>query len=157
MKKSQWLSEIFTYLLALLFLFTAMSKLIDFRHFVRSINNQPFDDSFTPFLVYFLPAIELLAVLLLLSLKTRTKGLWLSLVLMAVFTVYVALVTFHFYDRVPCACAGVFQKLTWSQHLVLNVVFTGMAAASLWLESKHKRTQLVAVSTDSSLRYSMRK
>ena len=146
MKKSLWLSEIFTYLLALLFLYTALSKIFDFRHFVRSINNQPFDNSYTPFLVYFLPGIELLAVILLLRTKTRIKGLWLSLVLMSVFTIYVALVTFHFYNRVPCSCAGVFQKMNWPQHLIFNMAFTIMAAISIWQESHFKKININAVS-----------
>lgn len=147
MKKSQWLSEIFTYLLALLFLFTALSKLFDFRHFIRSINNQPFDNSYTPFLVYFLPGIELLAVLLLIRVKTRVPGLWLALGLMTVFTIYVALVTFHFYNRVPCSCAGVFQKLSWPQHLIFNMAFTMMAAIAIWLEAGFKRKFTNTVST----------
>src|ERR1700761_8661128 len=97
MKKSQWLYELFTYLLALLFLFTALSKLFDFRHFVREINNQVFPKSFTPILVILLPGLELLATYLLIRLKSRTNGLRLSLILMIVFTVYVGLVTFHFF------------------------------------------------------------
>jgi putative oxidoreductase len=138
MKKSQWPLEVLTYLLALLFLFTALSKLFDFRHFVRSIDEQPFDNVYTPFLIWCLPASELLAVVFLFWIKTRRVGLWLSLGLMGVFTVYVALVTFHFYWRVPCACAGVFKKLSWPQHLVFNVIFTFFAGIALWLDKRIK-------------------
>lgn len=140
MKKSQWLYEMFTYLLALLFFFTALSKLFDFRHFVREINNQVFPKQLTSILIIALPAIELITTFLLLRVKYRIGGLWLSLVLMTAFTIYVALVTFHFFPRVPCACAGVFKHMSWPGHLIFNIVFTLIAAAGIWLQKTIKKT-----------------
>ncbi|EHQ30948.1 MauE/DoxX family redox-associated membrane protein [Mucilaginibacter paludis] len=142
MRKQQWIYEIFAYLLALLFLFTAASKLFDLRHFVREINNQPFDDRFTPALVYGLPAIELIAVALLVWPKMRLKGFYLSAVLMFVFTVYVALVTFHFYNRVPCACATAFKHLSWPEHLAMNVVFLTLSITGIILHHKEHHIKI---------------
>ena len=140
MKKLQWLAEAGTYLLALMFLFTAASKLLDFRYFVRAINNQPFDNRWTPYLVAGLPLAELLATGLLLWPRYRVKGLALSAMLMLIFSVYVGLVTFHFYERVPCACAGVFQRLTWPQHFAFNLFFSLLALAGLWIERQNTNT-----------------
>lgn len=144
MKRLQWLAELSTYALALLFLFTAVSKLLDFRHFVRAINNQPFDNRWTPVLVVVLPLSELLTAGLLLWPRYRSKGLLLSALLMFIFTVYVGLVTFHFYERVPCACAGVFQRLTWTQHFVFNVFCWGLALGGLRIHHPQQRNKPVS-------------
>lgn len=138
MKRSKWLAELISHLLALLFLFTAASKLFSFQNFVWSINNQPFDNRWTPFLVVSLPLVELITTFLLLWPKTRLKGLLLSAILMFVFSVYITLVTFHFYDRVPCACAGVFAKLSWPQHLVFNIFFLALAIIGIRISIKHQ-------------------
>jgi putative oxidoreductase len=123
MKKTEWIIEILAGLIVLLFLYTALSKLVDLRHFVRAIDNQPFDNRYTTVLVIILPAAEILSGLLLLVPRLRLAGFAMSAILMLAFTGYVALVTFHFYERVPCACAGVFDQLTWPQHLIFNAVF----------------------------------
>jgi putative oxidoreductase len=136
MRTKDWLLEIFTYLLALLFLYTAFSKLIDFKRFVWEIDNQPFGHWLTKLLIYGLPVIELVAVGLLLKPKLRKKGLYLSAILMFTFTGYVALVTFNYYNRVPCSCAGVFHVMTWPQHLIFNVAFTFIAIYSIYLNSR---------------------
>lgn len=136
MRPQQWLYEIFSYLLASLFLYTALSKALDFQEFTKEINNQNFSKAYTPFLVYSLPTIELIVTLLLLWPKMRLWGLYLSSFLMIAFTLYVALVTFHFYDRLPCACAGVFKHMTWPQHLLFNISFTLIAIGGLLLGTR---------------------
>ncbi|PTQ92136.1 methylamine utilization protein MauE [Mucilaginibacter yixingensis] len=135
-KPNPWLIETTAWLLALLFIFTAASKLMDMHHFIQQIDNQPFDNHFTPFLVIGLPVAELATALLLFIPKVRTTGLWLSAIMMTTFTVYVALVTFHFFDRVPCACAGVFNRMSWTQHLIFNIVFTAIAIYGILLQKQ---------------------
>jgi putative oxidoreductase len=134
MKKTEWIIEMLSGLVALLFLYTALSKLVDLRHFVRAINNQPFDNRYTPVLVILLPAAEILAGVLLLVPRLRLAGFALSAILMLAFTGYVALVTFHFYERVPCACAGAFDQLTWLQHLIFNALFLLGSLTGLFLQ-----------------------
>lgn len=141
MKKTVWIIEILAGLLALLFLYTALSKLVDLRHFVRAINNQPFDNRYTEVLVIALPAAEILAGLLLLVPRLRLAGFAMSAILMLSFTSYVALVTFHFYERVPCACAGVFDQLTWLQHLIFNAVFLVGSLIGLFLQVRFGKSR----------------
>ncbi|MFI8378863.1 MauE/DoxX family redox-associated membrane protein [Leeuwenhoekiella sp. NPDC079379] len=66
-----------------------------------------------------------LAALLLVS-KTRRLGLLGSAVLMSVFTVYIAGMML-FIPELPCSCGGIINDLTWSQHLLFNLVFTALA------------------------------
>jgi len=138
MKKYQWLYEGIIYLLALLFLYTAFSKLVDMRHFVRAIHNQPFPRSVDPILIVGVPIIEIIAGITLLRLKSRKSGLYLSAILMLAFSIYVGLAVFHFFKRVPCGCAGVFQAMSWPVHFIFNLVFLGMAITGIILQQKEK-------------------
>jgi putative oxidoreductase len=138
MKRSQWLFEIITYLLILLFLYTALTKVLDWHHYVRKMNNQVFPKMITPTITFLIPLVEFIAVGLLVSSKTRIKGLWLAFVLMASFTVYVALVTLKVFPRVPCSCAGVFEVMSWIEHLIFNLIFTAMAFYAILIKNKEK-------------------
>jgi cytochrome bd-type quinol oxidase subunit 2 len=138
MKRSQWLYEIITYLLILLFLFTALSKLMDWHHFVRKMNNQVFIKPVASVLAIVVPAIEIIAAGLLIWIRTRTKGLWLSFTMMAAFTVYVGLATFKIFPRVPCSCAGAFDSMSWTQHLLFNLVFTLLAGTAIMIDKQIK-------------------
>lgn len=135
MRFKDWISEVSTYLLALLFFYTALSKIIDFQRFVWEIGNQRFEHWLGQVLIYGLPAVELLATFLLLNLKIRQWGFYLSALLMTVFTLYVALITFHYYHRVPCSCAGVFHAMSWPQHLVFNILFLFITLTGSFLNS----------------------
>lgn len=141
MKRRQWLLEICAFFLAVLFLYTGLSKAIDLEKFRKEINNQPFDDILTPYLTLGIPLIELILTILILWPRTRLWGFYVSFLLMAVFTTYVALVTFNFYERMPCGCATAFEKLSWPEHLIVNTFFTAVAATGVSLERKQRKEE----------------
>jgi putative oxidoreductase len=134
MKKEQWIIELICCLTALLFAYTGTSKLLDFKQFEKEITNQEFHRSLFPLLIYGLPATELVIAAMLLIPKLRMAGLLMSAVLMLLFTGYVGLVTFNYYNRVPCSCAGVFRQMTWPAHLLFNIVFTILTITAVFLE-----------------------
>ena len=137
--KSNPLSGIICFLLVLLFIYAAFSKLIDFKSFQSDMNNQPFPDSWTPFLTWSIPAIEIAIAGCLLFQTTTLTGLYASLFVMIVFTIYILLVLLHVFPYVPCSCGGVINKLTWPQHLIFNVFFVSIAAAGIVIEkNKYK-------------------
>lgn len=115
--------EITILLLVVLFMYTSVSKFIDFRGFTSDLNNQPFPNSLTPFLKWAIPVTEIAIVAALVYGRTRLIGLYASLVLMSMFTIYTALVLFHVFEYVPCSCGGVIKYLTWPQHLIFNAFF----------------------------------
>ncbi|MBO9676326.1 MAG: hypothetical protein J7577_22990 [Sphingobacteriaceae bacterium] len=123
MRNKRIFSEITVLLLVVLFLYTGLSKFIDFKGFTYDLNNQPFPNSFTPFLKWAIPLSEIAIVGTLLYNKTRLIGLYASLVLMSMFTIYTALVLLHVFKYVPCSCGGVIKHLTWPQHLTFNLFF----------------------------------
>lgn len=131
MKTREYIREIITYLLILLFLYTAVNKGANIGRFYGEINNQPFDNRLTPFLTYGIPAAELLIAALIAWPPTRLKGCYAYTVVMIIFTIYVALITFGYYPRRPCGCAGVIENLSWPGHLVFNCIFTLLGAAAI--------------------------
>jgi putative oxidoreductase len=133
--------EVISSLLVLLFLYTSLSKWLDFKTFTGEMNNQPFPNWMTPWLVWILPVTEVLIVLALLFEKTRLTGLWASFVLMILFTIYTALVLLRVFHRVPCSCGGVIKNLNWKQHLVFNLFFTGISIAAILLKRGELRNK----------------
>jgi putative oxidoreductase len=133
MKAKIWFLELTSYLLAFLFLMAAGSKLADLKKFTWEINNQPFDNAYTPFLVIAVPVTELILVLCLLWPKFRLAGMYGSAILMTIFTIYIGLVTFNVYDRQPCGCAFGFDKLSWPQHLAMNAGLMVLSYTALYL------------------------
>lgn len=115
--------EIICSLLVLLFVYAAVSKLVDFQTFVIDMNNQPFPAFLKPILVWAVPLAELAIVTLLIFDTTRLLGLYASLLLMVAFTFYTGVVLMHFFKYIPCSCGGIIKNLSWGEHLVLNLFF----------------------------------
>ncbi|MGN7986126.1 MauE/DoxX family redox-associated membrane protein [Pedobacter sp. 22226] len=116
-------------LLILLWVYTSLSKLSELHEFRAQLNNQISGKKLAPYLIWFLPGIELLAAGMLLLKELQKPGLILSAALMAAFTTYVALVVLDVFDRIPCSCGGVLKNLGWNAHLVFNLFFLLL---SLW-------------------------
>jgi putative oxidoreductase len=110
-------------MLIFLFVYTALSKLLDVDTFRNALNNQPFANQLTAFLLVFIPAYELIAVLTLILTNKGSLGFIVSGLMMLIFTIYAAAVYFNFFPYVPCSCGGVLAKLSWETHLLLNLFF----------------------------------
>ena len=131
MFKRQVLLECVSALLILLFLYASVSKFLDFKTFIKEMNNQPLPNSWTPFLVYFIPYSEILLSVALIFERTRLLGFYGSLVLMGLFTIYATLILVHVFSYVPCSCGGVIKRLTWRQHLILNLFFVTLSVVGV--------------------------
>jgi putative oxidoreductase len=138
MQNKKIITEIIVILLVLLFLYTGLSKFLDFKGFTHDLNNQPFPNALTPVLRWLIPFVEIAIVMALIFEKTRMIGLYASLVLMSLFTVYTALVLFHVFEYVPCSCGGVIKHLTWPQHLLFNLFFLIITSMAIRLQSIDK-------------------
>jgi len=130
-------------LLVLLFLYTALSKFLDFEGFTYDINNQPFPDRWTPILIWLIPGLEIAITINLLVPKWRFIGLWASLVVMTMFTAYTAMVLMHGFSYIPCSCGGVVKNLTWPQHLVLNLSYVAISILGIFLYHPTKQKQSI--------------
>ena len=130
--------EIIAALLVLLFLYASVSKLLGFSLFVDEMNNQPFPNWMTPYLVVIIPGSEILIAAALIFDRTRMIGFYASLVILFLFTLYAALVLFHVFDYVPCSCGGMLKKLTWGQHLLFTGAFLILSIAGIALYKKQR-------------------
>src|SRR5882757_4227483 len=109
MNRRQVVLESISALLIMLFMYASISKFMDFQRFYGEMNNQPLPNSWTPFLVWTVPSLEIAISLALIFERTRTVGLIASLGLMTLFTIYTGAILLHFFAYVPCSCGGVIR------------------------------------------------
>ncbi|PRY09804.1 methylamine utilization protein MauE [Pontibacter ummariensis] len=139
MNKKNFVIQLISVLLVALWVYAAVSKLQEFNAFHEQLHRQPLP-SWTPgFLVWGLPLIELIAAGLLLFQRFRGVGIWLSFLLMLLFTGYVGLAVVGVWDDVPCACGGVISQLGWEGHLLFNLFFTILTGVGVFVW-KQKRS-----------------
>lgn len=125
--KREFLRDAIAFLLVLLFVYTAFSKILGASEFRKQMFNQPLPAWVKPVLVYAIPSLELVASILLMIVSVRIWGFVLSSALMITFTIYVGLVLLGQFDYTPCSCGGIVSTLSWRGHLIFNVVFTVLA------------------------------
>lgn len=138
LKYNKYLLDIIVFLLVLLWVYTATSKLMDIAGFKEQLYNQAFSRTIAQILLWLIPSTELTAAILLLFAKTRLAGILLSFFLMSLFTGYIVLVLAGYYDRVPCSCGGVLKILGWTAHLWFNSFFLFISGLSIPLYKKIK-------------------
>ena len=133
------IQAILSALLILLFTYAAMSKLIDLDQFHAQLYRQPFSHLLADILLYTLPVTELVIVTLLSFLRTRQLGLWLSLALLIVFTIYISLGLLHYWKDIPCSCGGILNHMSWTAHYIFNWIFILINVSAILLHHlKHR-------------------
>jgi len=122
-----------SFLLILLFVYAAVSKLLSPADFRGELYNQAFPHWLADLLLYTLIPAELLTVALLSFPRGQQAGLLFSASLLSLFSGYITLVLLRFWDRVPCSCGGILKHLTWGTHLVFNIFFLALSLGALLL------------------------
>jgi hypothetical protein len=133
-----YIYPVIEFLLILLWIYAALSKLLSFDEFKGQMYNQTFPRGMSVLLIRFLPPVELTAAVLLILSRTRMAGLVLSLVLMGSFTGYISLVLLNFWARVPCSCGGILQHMGWGTHLWFNLFFIALIIIAIQFEIKER-------------------
>lgn len=124
-----------SYALFFLFVYAALNKLISFNYYLYDLKRSPLLQAVALPLAIVVPAAELLVAGLLISNKTQRYGLRGSVLLMAMFTLYVIYVLGFTKER-PCTCGGIIRALTWPQHLAFNITFLVLALLALKMNSR---------------------
>lgn len=131
----RWIVEIICILFIFLFVYTAVSKFIDYRNFRAIIGQSPLITKLSGPLSFIVPLIEIVISVMLCLPKFRRWGLMSSFILMILFTSYIVmLVTFS--PHVPCSCGGVISAMSWQQHIIFNLVFVILALVGLYYHDK---------------------
>ena len=132
MKRST-IIEIIAIWFVILFLYTGISKLMEFSVFREQIGQSPVLKPFAAWIAWILPLSEFVVALLLFIPRTRSKGLNGSLALMILFTGYIVAILL-LDDHVPCSCGGIIELLSWKGHLVFNGICIGLAGTAIYLQ-----------------------
>jgi uncharacterized membrane protein YphA (DoxX/SURF4 family) len=124
----------------LLFVYAAISKLLDFENFRVQLGQSPLLSAFAGWVSWGVPIAELFICLLLIFPKWRIFGLFSALSLMTMFTAYI-LIILNYSSFIPCSCGGILEKLGWTEHLIFNIVFVFLALIGILLMTPEKITE----------------
>ncbi|GGC21179.1 hypothetical protein GCM10011386_11410 [Parapedobacter defluvii] len=114
----------------------AVEKLWDLSGFYSTLRRQPIPQWSADILFWLLPLLELGAAILLAWPRSRRRtqqGMWLSAILMLVFTLFILFGVLGWYEKRPCGCGSVISGLSWNDHLWFNAVFFLLAVLGVWL------------------------
>ncbi|AZB11633.1 tellurium resistance protein TerC [Chryseobacterium sp. G0162] len=135
MKISTTSISIISYFFVLLFVYAAVSKILDFENFQVQIAQSPLLSSYAGITSYAVIIAELLICISLILPKYRLYGLYSSLGLMTSFTTYIYLII-HYSEFIPCSCGGILEKLDWNEHLIFNIGCIIIAIIGIFLSLK---------------------
>lgn len=127
--------EVICLLFVLLFVYAAVSKLMDFENFQVQLAQSPTLSSYASWISYFVPALELLIALFLVIPRLRNWGLFAALSLMMMFSSYIFIVL-HYSSFIPCSCGGILEKMSWNVHLIFNLLFVLFAIIAIVLQKQ---------------------
>ncbi|ALM50130.1 hypothetical protein AMR72_15240 [Flavobacterium psychrophilum] len=130
-----------SFLYILLFVYAAVSKLLDFENFRTQLGQSPLLSAFADWLAVLVPGTELLVALLLSFRRTRITALSVGFGIMVMFSTYIYFIL-TYSPYVPCSCGGVLEGMGWNEHLIFNLAFVAVGAVALLLEASVKNIML---------------
>lgn len=114
------------YLFTILFIYSAVSKLLEFENFQVQIAQSPLLSAFATPIAYGVVIGELIIAVLLCLPKFQKLGLYLFLGFMVAFSIYIYLIL-NYSPFVPCSCGGILEKMGWREHLWFNSIVCSIA------------------------------
>lgn len=136
------LVEVIAGLFILLFVYTALSKLLHFHAFQLVLSRLPIVGKASLAAALLIPSVELLVAVLLFLPLTRRFGLAAAALLMIAFAVYVGYLMAS-ESRLPCSCGGFLKGMSWPVHLAFNSVAAAAAVMGWRLQAVEERQWLL--------------
>jgi uncharacterized membrane protein YphA (DoxX/SURF4 family) len=119
----------------ILFLYTGITKLMEFDVFQEQLSESPILEPVASVTALGIPAVEFIISIMLFIPRFRSIGLYATLTLMIAFTIYViALVSFS--TQLPCSCGGIMEELSWQGHLVFNCASILLAFVAIGMQRR---------------------
>jgi len=125
----------------LLFVYAAVSKLIDFENFTTQLGQSPLISIFADWIAIGVPVFELIIALLLCFPKYKPLGLHIGFGLMIMFTGYIYLIL-HYSPFVPCSCGGILEEMDWREHFIFNIVVAVLGGVGILIAYPYKKSVL---------------
>ncbi|WP_316787799.1 MauE/DoxX family redox-associated membrane protein [Pedobacter frigoris] len=135
MRAQKIFTELTIFLLILLWVYAAVSKLLDYNAFTIQLGQSPLLTSFASTLAILVPVIELIIAVLLLRKRTAVAGLYCSLFLLVLFTCYLFAIL-NFSTSVPCSCGGIIGRFSWYTHILFNLFFIAINFVEILMQQK---------------------
>lgn len=123
-------------LLALLFIYAAVSKILDFENFQIQLAQSPLLSAYASFISYSIIIVEILVSICLFIPRTNKLALYASLGLMVAFTIYIYMIL-NYSDFIPCSCGGILEKFGWTEHLLFNIFFVILIITAIVIKDFH--------------------
>ncbi len=124
--------ELICFLFIGLFMYAALSKLLDNEKFTVQILQSPLLAPFAFWITWMIPGVEILCSIFLMIYRLRLIALYAALTLMVTFySLHSGY--FIFSDKIPCSCGGILESLGWREHLVFNVTFVLLSVLAIYL------------------------
>tara|TARA_R100000353_G_scaffold175198_2_gene144930 strand:- start:32872 stop:34332 length:1461 start_codon:yes stop_codon:yes gene_type:complete len=130
----------------MVFVYAAISKLLDFETFSFQLAQSPLISAYAGIIAWLVPGIELVIAVLLLIPKLKKIAFYATFTIMVMFTAYIFIIL-NFSDYIPCSCGGILETMSWTQHLIFNILLILVAGVVLLLGSRKelKKTTLLLI------------
>lgn len=139
--------DIVVFLCILLFVYAALTKLLDYQKFAIQLGQSPMLTHYARLLVWVVPGVEVLISVLLIFQRSRITGLYAAFGLMTMFTTYIIIAS-RFSDYVPCSCGGIIQNMSWTQHLLFNLAFLFLITVAILLHANTENQKVHSHQTE---------
>lgn len=135
------LLEFICLLYILLFVYAAVSKLLDFETFKVQLGQSPLLSAYADWIVYSIPAIEIIISVALLTSRFKYIGLLAAFGLMVMFSIYIIIIL-NYSSFIPCSCGGILSEMNWTEHLTFNISFVVIAIIAIVFYKKIKSSNV---------------
>lgn len=131
------------FLFMFLFVYAAVSKLVEYDLFRAQLGKSPLLTRYAGIFSWLVPGVELIVAGMLFIPRYQLAGLYGAFTLMLGFTGYIAFIL-TFSPYVPCSCGGILSSMGWTEHLIFNIGFTILAFVGILLHRRRlgERTTL---------------
>lgn len=129
--KSIWKYQIPLHLLLVLWVYAFANKIQDTSRFIKGIAVSFPGPYFPVAIAWILLSLEAITAIFLLWKHYQRKGLYLSLLLLLLFTCYISYLLWSG-AALPCSCGGVLEQLGWRDHLIFNLIFITLNCIALY-------------------------
>lgn len=126
----QIISTVATVFFILLFVYTGVSKLLSVDSFEKVLSDSVLVRRFSVLVSWLLPVVELVVAGLLVFPDTKKVGMYISLLLMVLFTAYIGWMLLY-EPQLPCSCGGIIKYMSWKSHFIFNLACIVLAIAGI--------------------------
>lgn len=137
-KTSSMIYKILRSVMILFWVYVGMDKIWQLSAFRIALEQQPIISYLAPILFWLLPLMEIgVGILLAMpAARLRAWGWRASTLLIIIFTIYIGLGVLNFYAQKPCVCTSFLSRISWTAHLLINIVILGLSITGWVLHHK---------------------